>query len=310
LTAAREGAADAEGDAAPTLDAIAKDRLQGASEVAESLLVWGEAWGGAEGGASLGDVRSSLARLARAQAALAPVLRIANEFLVEIERREGSEEDSIRRAVGSVAGRWRSRLRSAANSLDLHLRRAIGGAGTVYTYSASATVRTALEAHAATGAWFRVVVSEGRPGNEGARMAAALAGRGIPVRLGTDAWLLSSGLDEPGIVLVGADALLPARWVNKIGTGLLAERARERGIEIVCAADTSKFLPAALAALPRSYDRDPAEIAAERPPSMEVENPYFEEIDYEALDRLVTERGPTRPRDLRVGEIPVARALR
>jgi len=281
VTAAPDGAAEAAGNATPTLEAIAGDRRRGASEVAESLLAWGKAWGGAEGDASPGDVHSSLARLARTQAALAPVLRIANEFLVEIERREGSEEDSIRRAVGSVAGRWRSRLHSAANSLDLHLRRAIGGAGTVYTYSASATVRTALEAHAATGAWFRVVVSEGRP-----------------------------GLDEPGIVLVGADALLPARWVNKIGTGLLAARAKERGIGVVCAADTSKFLPTALAALPRSYDRDPAEIAAERPPSMEVENPYFEEIDYEALDRLVTERGPTRPRDLRVGAIPVARALR
>jgi len=44
--------------------------------------------------------------------------------------------------------------------------------------------------------------------------------------------------------------------------------------------------------------------------SLTIANPYFEEIEWEALDVLVTERGPTRPRDLRSGDIPVARTLR
>ena len=81
-------------------------------------------------------------------------------------------------------------------------------------------------------------------------------------------------------------------------------------MSVVCAADTGKFLPPALAALPRSYERDPVEILADPPPSLTIANPYFEEIEWEALDVLVTERGPTRPRDLRSGDIPVARTLR
>ena len=152
-------------------------------------------------------------------------------------------------------------------------------------------------------------MSEARPGNEGTRLAAALAKRGIPVRLGTDAWLWRA-IEDEGTLVVGADMLLPTGWVNKIGTRALAARARQSGVGVVCAADTSKFLPPALAALPRSYERDPREIVPDPPTALEVENPYFEEIDWDALDVLVTERGPTRPRDLRSGDIPVARALR
>lgn len=308
-----EGPSGAKGGDAPSLEAIAHDRRRGASEVAESLLGSVERWANSvpdAGGVSAVELHASLTRLAKAQAALAPVLRISNDLLVELERREGDEEASIRSGVAKVAGRWRSRLGSAAASLALHVRRAIGDADTITTYSASGTIRSALEAHAAAGEWFTVAVGEGRPGQEGTEMAKALAGREIPVRLGTDAWLLSTGLEEGGIVLVGADALLPDRWVNKIGTAVLARAADDRGVPVVCAADTSKFLPAALAALPRSYDRDPAEIVSEPPAALEVENPYFEEIPYDLLDRLVTERGPTRPRDLRIGEIPVAGALR
>jgi translation initiation factor eIF-2B subunit delta len=250
-----------------------------------------------------------LERVARRQAALAPVLRIANDMLIEIELRDPEDEAALRTGVGRAAARWRERLAAASGALRLHLRRALGGASTLYTYSSSSTVQSAIEDHFAAGAWFRVIVSESRPGNEGARLAWALAARGVPVTLGTDAWLLGA-IEEEGLLIVGADSLLPTVWVNKIGTRALAARARDRGVAVACAADTSKFLPAALAALPRSYERDPAEIASDPPPSLVVVNPYFEEIGWDALDLLVTERGPTRPRDLRSGEIAVARALR
>ncbi|HUP00678.1 MAG TPA: hypothetical protein VM737_04050 [Gemmatimonadota bacterium] len=287
---------------------IAADRRRGAAEIAEKLLAWGDGWVG--GGGETPDVaRTALAAVARSQAALAPVLRVANDFLVELERREGTDEVAARRGVAVLAERWRRRLAAAAEALGLHLRRALEGVSTVYTYSASSTVRRALEAHYTAGHWFRVLVSEGRPGGEGARMAAALAEKGVPVRLGVDVWLLGA-IEDEGAFLVGADALLPTRWVNKLGTAPLAARARDRGVAVVVAADTSKWLPPALAALPRVYDRDPAEIVYRPPPSLEAVNPYFEEIPYAALDRLITERGITRPQDLRVGDVPVARALR
>jgi translation initiation factor eIF-2B subunit delta len=290
------------------LEAVGADLAGGASEVARSLLAWGEAWSSGAPGTSR-EVLVGLERVARRQAALAPVLRIANDMLVEIERRDPEDEGALRSGVGKAASLWRERLESARGALRLHLRRALGAAPAIYTYSASSTVQGAIEDHFAAGAWFRVVVSESRPGNEGTRLAAALASRGIPVRLGTDAWLWGA-IEDEGLLVVGADTLLPTAWVNKIGTRALAARARETGVIVVCAADTSKFLPSALAALPRSHERDPLEILSDPAESLEVVNPYFEEIGWEALDLLVTERGPTRPRDLRSGEIPVARALR
>jgi translation initiation factor 2B subunit (eIF-2B alpha/beta/delta family) len=153
-----------------------------------------------------------------------------------------------------------------------------------------------------------VVLSESRPGGEGARLAVALAERGIPVRLGVDAWLWGA-IEEEGLLLLGADALLPTAWVNKVGTVALTERARSKGVPVVVCADTSKWLPPALAALPRVYDRDPGEIVFRAPAALEAVNVYFEDVPYTALDKLVTERGVTRPQDLRMGDVPVARSL-
>ncbi len=292
---------------APALEALAEDRRRGAAEIAARLLEWAGRWSeGASG--SPERVRSGLVEVARAQAALAPVLRIANDLLVEIERHEGGEEASARRGVGAVAAAWEERLSTAAETLAVHARRSLLGVSIVHTYSASSTVRSALLAHAETGAWFQVVLSESRPGGEGARVAVALAERGIPVRLGVDAWLWGA-IEEEGILLLGADALLPTAWVNKIGTGALADRARSKGVPVVVCADTSKWLPPALAALPRVYDRDPGEIVFRAPDALEAVNVYFEDVPYAALDKLVTERGVTRPQDLRMGDVPVAGSL-
>ena len=64
----------------PKLPAIAADRSGGAAEVAEALLAWAEGW--AAGSPEAPDeVIQDLVRLARGQAALAPVLRIANDYL-------------------------------------------------------------------------------------------------------------------------------------------------------------------------------------------------------------------------------------
>lgn len=307
-TAVRKTAAATTGSGLEVLSVIAADRRRGAAEIADKLIRWGAAWGEGTKGAPA-EAAALLVDVTRSQAALAPVLRIANDFLVELERREGADEGASRRAVAGVAERWAQRLTAACEAVSLHLRRALEGVATIFTYSASSTVRRALEAHYTSGHWFQVVLSEARPGGEGARLAAALAEKGVPVRLGTDIWLWGA-LEEDGAFVVGADALLPNRWVNKLGTVALVGRARERGIPVVVAADTSKWLPPALAALPRVYDRDPAEIVYRPPPSLEAVNPYFEEIPYAALDRLITERGVTRPRDLRIGDVPVALALR
>lgn len=295
------------------LEALASDRRRGAAEIAAALLDWCEAWGEEEAREppAASEVAATLASIARSQAAMAPILRVSNDLLLEIERREDAgDEGAVRRAAAKAAASWRSRLAAATESLGLHLRRALEGADTVYTYSASSTVRAAIEARYAAGDWFRVVVSEARPGNEGAALARSLAERGVPVRFGTDVWLWSALEEGEGALVLGADALLSTAWVNKFGSAVLADRARAAGVPVVVAADTSKWLPPALASLPRSYDRDPGELVVRPPASMEVENPYFEEIPYAALDHLITERGPTRPRDLRSGEIPVAEALR
>ncbi len=291
----------------PELETIAADRRRGAAEVADKLITWGENWID-DPGTHVAEATSQLIDVARSQAALAPVLRIANDFLVELERREGADEVAMREGIATVAVGWRKRLAAAAESIRVHLCRAMEGVEVIYTYSASSTIRRAIESHHAAGNWFQVVMSESRPGSEGSRMAAGLAERGVPVKLGIDAWLWGA-LEDEGALLLGADALLPGRWVNKVGSHALVARAADQGIEVIVAADTTKRLPQPLAQLPRVYDRDPAEIVFKPPPSLDACNVYFEEIPYTAVDRLITERGVTRPEDLRSGDVEVAAAL-
>ncbi|MGH7571378.1 MAG: hypothetical protein ACREMK_05990, partial [Gemmatimonadota bacterium] len=191
---------------APALAVLADDRRRGAAEIAGRLLEWADRWSDGEEG-SPEEAAAGLTGLARSQAALAPVLRVANDLLVELERREGGDERSIRHGVGVVAARWRERLTAAAETLVVHAIRSLQGVRTVYTYSASSTLRSALLTHMDAGGWFQVVLSEARPGGEGARLAVELAERGIPVRLGVDGWLWGA-LEEEGLFMVGADALL------------------------------------------------------------------------------------------------------
>lgn len=291
----------------PELETIAADRRRGAAEVADKLIAWGERWID-DADTKVAEATSQLIDVARSQAALAPVLRVANDFLVELERHEGTDETATREGIAAVAGDWRKRMAAFAESVRLHLCRAIEGVEVIYTYSASSTIRRAIETHHAAGNWFQVVMSESRPGSEGSRMAAGLAERGVPVKLGIDAWLWTA-LEDEGALLLGADALLPGGWVNKIGSRALAARANDQAIDVIVAADTSKRLPPGLAGLPRVYDRDPAEIVFKPPESLVACNVYFEEIPYSAIDRLITERGVTRPEDLRSGDVEVATAL-
>ncbi|MEJ2153647.1 MAG: hypothetical protein P8Y29_12085, partial [Gemmatimonadota bacterium] len=242
----------------PELEMIAADRRRGAAEVADKLITWGERWID-DADTKVAEATSQLIDVARSQAALAPVLRVANDFLVELERREEADETATREGIAAVAGDWRKRMAASAESVRLHLCRAVEGVEVIYTYSASSTIRRAIETHHAAGNWFQVIMSESRPGSEGSRMAAGLAERGVLVKLGIDAWLWSA-LEDEGALLLGADALLPGGWVNKIGSRALAARAADQEIDVIVAADTSKRLPPGLAGLPRVYDRDPAEI--------------------------------------------------
>lgn len=276
---------------------VAADRRSGAAALARGAARAVVAWAEAPGAGGRPALRRLTRLLLRAQPAMAPFLRLANAVWLVAEAGGGPEE------VAAAARAFARRLAAgtaavAAAALPLVPRR-----GLVVTLSRSGAVLAALGRAAAAGRRVDVLCSEGRPAGEGLLLARALWRRGLAVRLVPDAALpgLVAGVQA---VLVGADAVLPGAFVNKIGTFPLALAAHQARVPFYVLAEGAKFLPSALAA---RYAAPPADPRAGAPASR-----LFEATPLGWVTGLATEGGIVRPARLaeRLGQVPVARAFR
>jgi translation initiation factor eIF-2B subunit delta len=161
------------------------------------------------------------------------------------------------------------------------------------TISYSSTVAHALEVLARMRR-IDVVCAEGRPALEGRRMAARLAAAGIPITFYTDA-ALGVGLARAAAVVVGADAVAPEWFFNKVGTRMLAASALQQGIATYVLAGREKFVTAAVAA--RLSIRSGSEVEVDSEPAfgITVLNPYYERIPLELVAAVVSDVGVLPP---------------
>ncbi|MEF8859002.1 MAG: ribose 1,5-bisphosphate isomerase, partial [Halolamina sp.] len=102
-------------------------------------------------------------------------------------------------------------------------------------------------------------------------------------------------------LLVGADSIAAdGSVVNKIGTSGLAVNARERGVPVICAAQTIKLHPATLTGHTVEIEqRDEAEVIDPESQAeigdIEVANPAFDVTPPRYVDAIVTESGQFPP---------------
>ncbi len=136
-------------------------------------------------------------------------------------------------------------MRRAANLDELPERLAANAwswievAPRVLTLSRSSAVAAVVE-----GAWIRgwggmVVVLDGTASGRGVDQARRLASSGHAISQ-PDATVTSWLDDEATVVLVGADAVGPQRFLNSVGTGMLLELAGARQMTRVLVADSGK----------------------------------------------------------------------
>lgn len=123
---------------------------------------------------------------------------------------------------------------------------------------------------------------------EGRELARSLAEAGIPVRLVSDAAIYAE-LAKSSLVLVGADAVCPETFSNKVGTHALALAAREQKTPFYVVTEKSKFLPEPVGRKRRKEDS--REIWPDAPRGVEVVNYYFEETSLDLVTGVVTETG-------------------
>ncbi|MBI4391203.1 MAG: hypothetical protein HY575_04910 [candidate division NC10 bacterium] len=248
------------------------------------------------------------AALLRGQAAMAPLLVLANAVWLALER---PGAPSARRAAALVAlAGARARLEEAPARVAAAAVRLHRTARTVVTISNSSTVLAALTGLAARRP-LRVIVGEGRPALEGRGLARWAARVGCRVTLVPDA-ALPGEVGGADAVLVGADALVGSAAINKVGTYPLVLAARHARVPASLLADRSKCVPKALTPLLRLTPRDPRSLWASPPSGVAVARTDFERVPLSLVTAVVTEDGPTSPQALvrRLAALPASRLLR
>jgi translation initiation factor 2B subunit (eIF-2B alpha/beta/delta family) len=272
-----------------TVDAIRADASSSATDIlmrAADLLLELTRRAGERG--DLSDLASACARAQPTMAGLLTleaVVRDASDPAAAIDR----FQRQIRRAPSAIA-------RHAATVLLLRPEPPPPGRPVLrlVTCSSSRAVEAALLA-VARDADVTVACAESRPKREGVEIAGRLAGAGIGVELFSDAGL-SASVPGSDAVLVGADAVGPDFFINKVGTAALCALANAVGVPVYALAGREKLLSRADVARLVIIEGPPAELIDDAPPSgVIVRNPYFERIPLSLLSLLITDAGPRDP---------------
>lgn len=102
----------------------------------------------------------------------------------------------------------------------------------ILTHSASSTVRATV-----ADLPIRLLVTASEPGGEGRRFAAEMGARCLEDDEGP------SAAASVAAVVVGADAIGPEAFVNKVGTRILGEASQRAGTPFFVVAESYKWLP-------------------------------------------------------------------
>jgi translation initiation factor 2B subunit (eIF-2B alpha/beta/delta family) len=179
--------------------------------------------------------------------------------------------------------------------------RAHGGPVRLVTCSRSAAVEATL-LDLARSTRVHVACSESRPAREGRDLARVLAGASVDVELYSDAGI---GAAVPGAdaVVVGADALGPRAFINKVGTAGLCALATGLGVPVYVLAGREKVVSGPVFDSLRLGEGPPAELAAEESVGR-VRNPYFEQVPYQFVTQAVTDSAVLSPVEIADASLP------
>ena len=264
------------------VDALRQDEESGATAIVTRAARYL-----AEGGRERDELVEVAEACLAAQPAMAGLLAI-----IKIARLPADPEPALAQLVQQLQRAPASIARHAADLIRLGMSAPDGRRPvlTLVTCSASAPVEAAIHV-LATHAEVVVCCAESRPRCEGAALARRLADRGLATRLFTDAGI-SSAVPGSDALLLGADAVGPAVFINKVGSAALCARASLAGVPVYVLAGREKYVTAdefdRLSFPERRLQMDQL---AHVPARMSLENPTFERISRQLVSQLITEAG-------------------
>jgi len=180
----------------------------------------------------------------------------------------------------------------AQNIINKNVFKLIKNNDIIFTHCHSTNVVNALIYSHKKGKKFQIVNTETRPLFQGRKTAKQLKKAGIKVTMFVDSALdiiLSGeqGNKKPDKIFLGADALLKNGVINKIGSNLIAEVAKEEKVPVYIIADSWKFTKSKIPIENRKLN----EVWNKAPKNIRIKNPAFEFVYKKYIKGIVTELG-------------------
>ncbi|MFH0764913.1 MAG: hypothetical protein V2A61_00685 [Calditrichota bacterium] len=277
------------------IDVLSLDHRRGAAEIvedAEVLFIEIARLGVKSPASAEPTFERAVRRLAGGQPSMAPVLNLLNRVCAV---RELTDDDwpAFEAGIQSLTVTFRALL----DRMEARVGEIPQARETLLTFSNSSTVTRMITACRRVGWPQRVIVGEGRPILEGIAMARKLTSAGIPVRLFTDAALMSR-ITEADAVWVGGDSLSRNGLVNKVGSRALAMLAKQRNIPFISLMASDKLLSPQMLPYFHLLKQNPREIAADDAEGLDVVNEYYETLPLDIVTHIFTEGGLSKPQKL------------
>ena len=180
----------------------------------------------------------------------------------------------------------------AQEKINKNIFKLIKNNSVVFTHCHSTNVTNALIYAKKKGKKFQVYNTETRPLFQGRKTAKELKKNKIKVTMFVDsavgvALSKEQGTKKVNLILLGADAITPKGVVNKIGSEVIAQIAKNQKIPIYIVADSWKFTRAKVPLENRKLN----EIWDRAPKNIKIKNPAFEFIERKYLSGIVSEHG-------------------
>jgi len=180
----------------------------------------------------------------------------------------------------------------AQEKINKNVFKIIKSKNNIFTHCHSTNVIKALIYAKKKGKKFEVYNTETRPLFQGRKTAKELTSAGIKVTTFVDsaAAIAMKGDCERkkvDLVLFGADALLKDSVINKVGSGMFAEIARDNNLPVFIVADSWKYSPKNV----KLEQRDFHEVWNPKQNIIHVKNPAFEPIEIKNITGIISDLG-------------------
>jgi translation initiation factor 2B subunit (eIF-2B alpha/beta/delta family) len=268
--------ADVRAELADRIARVAADRESGASDILDEVI-------GILTTARTEDlpITPVASALCRAQPTMASVWNAALEAVAS--QHDPGRFDRFTQRV-SRAGAALARFAVEGFSVDR-----VSGPLRLVTISSSRSVIAVIDAVRRRRP-VQLACSESRPALEGRRLAGRVASLGVPVTCFSDA-AIGHALAAADAVVLGADAIGPEWFLNKIGSKMLAAAAQQHGVPVYVAATRDKFVSEAVAARLDIRHGSAREIWETPPSGVEICNPYFESTPLDLVTAIISDAG-------------------